>query len=549
MSQRRARILLGLIAVAAMAVSAYWAFLVPMLEVPDEDIHLDYAWCVAASGRLLQVAEKPVVERRPDASLIPVTHPDLWLLSTRTNFDGVHLHPASRIPPGYGSSAFFAKLNREASGLKASAARNPYILAEYPFGWYAALAAWLRLVNTFDSRLVTLFFAARMSSVLLLGFRVLAVFGILRELRVSKGRSLMLTAAVAFFPLTIAVSSSAHPENLSAALTLASIWGALVARREIRSSTRRLPWIWTGLALGALLVTKYHFFAATFGAVAVMIAVEVALLPKGERRWGFRLGSLLLPCVVLAGVQLWVDWNGFTNLTADMQPRQTAQLWRSAGPVRYVGAAVSSALHQIYGGGTCFQTFWGGGGTAGIYGWMDTPIVVGAPRFDVLFWQALKVGCWVVLALSLISAARLFARLRRVFRAGRRRRVVSLTVSNPLVSALVLYTAFYLALYVVTLDGMDTVGRHWYPYLLPVLWLGAFYAPKALRCGALRTAISTGLLAVLLLYSLVLVPFGERSVRRRFYGEARGFLPVSSDRVSGVTLGAPRILHSGPLEP
>ena len=548
MSRAQARAGLVLIVIFGMAVSSYWAFLVPMLEVPDEDIHLDYAWCIASAGRLLRVAERPIIHRRPGDSLIPVIHPDMWLLSVRTDRDGIRSRPSVWIPPGYGSSAFFAKLNREAAGLRAPAARNPYVLSEYPFGWYAAIAVWLRLTNFFDPRLVTLFFAARMSSVLLLGFSTVAVFGILRELRVSNPRSLALTSAFAFFPLTIGVSSSAHPENLSSALTLAAIWMALIARREIRKPGRRLPWISAGLVLGVLLVTKYHFFAATFFAIGAMLSVEVASLPKGERRWVFRLCSLFLPCIVFAGAQLWVDWNGFSKLTSDMQTLDRDQVWKTvSGPVQYASVAISTAFHQIYGGGTCFQTFWGGGG-AGVYGWWDAPIVVGGPGLNAFFWKTLNIGCRAVFALSLISAVLLFVRLRRVFLAGRRLRAVSLAFSNPLMSALLFYSAMYLVLFVVTFDGMYSVGRHWYPYLLAVLWLGVFYAPKAFRSRRVRSRLSTALLTFLFVYSLVLLPVGVKSIRRRFYGSAIGFLPVSPDTPSRVRLGAPLVLP-GPVPP
>jgi len=248
---------------------------------------------------------------------------------------------------------------------------------------------------------------------------------------------------------------------------------------------------------------------------------------------------------LFAGLQLWVDWRGFSKLDADMDTRQREEVWRSRGPVGYVVTAFSSALGDIYGGGTCFQTFWGGGGSGGVYGWQDTPIVVGSPGWNSSFWQAVKLGCWTVLALSLISGFRMFLRLRRVFQAGRRRHAVSLGVSDPLLSALVLYTAFYLVLWMVTFNGMDAQGRNWYPCVLPVFWVGAIYAPKAFRSPALRTVISTGLLVVLLLYSLVLVPFGERAVRRRFYGNASGFLPVSPTLPSRVTLGGSRVMTGG----
>lgn len=538
MTDRAQRVALAVIVLAALLAALYGAFLLPILEGADENCHLDYAWCLASAGRLLSLGSPPLVALAPGQA-IPVVHPDLWLLTVRTDLLAVRWNPERRMPPGYGSPDYFAKLNAESSGLGAAFQRNPFVMAQYPFGWYALVALWLGLVNRFDHQLVSLFFAARMTSVALLGVSLVAVRGILRELRVPNLRSLLMTAAYGFFPLTFGVSSYAHPENLSAALTLLVIWAALVARRGIRADDPQLPWVLTGLGLGALLITKYHFFACTLLATAPMLLLEVPSLSASRRRWQSRLAWLFVPSLICGAVQVWVG-GGIARHTAFVPGAERGELRRSLGAVGYAALGLKNALRDIYGGGLCFRTFWGE------FGWVDTPIQVGPPAVDRVFWQALQAVCLILLVLAFCWAARLGVRIARLVRGGRRGTALSLVLSNPLMTSFLLYSVLYVVLYVSTLNGFSAQGRNWLPYLLSIFWLGVFYAPRAIPSRHLAEALSKTLVVLSFLYSLALFPLGVDAIRHRYYGDADGFLPVSPAEPSRVAMGAWAVVQGGP---
>jgi hypothetical protein len=155
-------------------------------------------------------------------------------------------------------------------------------------------------------------------------------------------------------------------------------------------------------------------------------------------------------------------------------------------------------------------------------------------------------ACVFVLAVSLIRAVQVAKRLGRLLATGRRRIAASLFFSNPLLSLLAIYSAFYLVLYTITRNGFHAQGRNWFPCLLSILWLGAVYAPRVLRQHRLRRILATTFLGCLFVYTLALMPFESAAIRRRYYGEGGGFLPVSLAAPSRVTLGSPFVLQSRP---
>ena len=93
----------------------------------------------------------------------------------------------------------------------------------------------------------------------------MTLYQVLRELHWQKSRALLLTAVVAFFPLTTFVASSVQPDNLALLLVLLCWYFTLRLRRTDVNISR--SYLLLGIALGALLVTKYHIFLVTACAV------------------------------------------------------------------------------------------------------------------------------------------------------------------------------------------------------------------------------------------------------------------------------------------
>lgn len=73
------------------ALSATWAFLVPIFQAPDEPAHFDYAISIMSAGRLIHVGDRPA-----DWVVSPYTR---YLLRA-TDFERIAWHSSMRVPSG-----------------------------------------------------------------------------------------------------------------------------------------------------------------------------------------------------------------------------------------------------------------------------------------------------------------------------------------------------------------------------------------------------------------------------------------------------------------
>src|SRR5262249_55675636 len=161
-------------------------------------------------------------------------------LEDATNVRAMAFHFEVKAPPGYGTREFYDRLDRgtptepmeNVRGATRDRFRFQPVTGEYPFGYYAAVAAWMGMLDRFSGRLTVLFFGARIFSVLLLIASLVLVYAVARELRFTKKRSLLFTGIVAFFPLTTFVSSYVQPDNLSFTAGLCFLYLSLCFWRE-----------------------------------------------------------------------------------------------------------------------------------------------------------------------------------------------------------------------------------------------------------------------------------------------------------------------------
>ncbi|MGA7913349.1 MAG: DUF2142 domain-containing protein, partial [Candidatus Dormiibacterota bacterium] len=295
------RVVLGSIVVGASLLSLYWAFLVPIFQAPDEPLHLDYALSIYSAHGLLNLRDRP-----SESAYFAFAQTDTNYLVQRTGFLNVIFESSIGMAPDYGQKTYYAELDRNAPAVGSAPSRNPLIISLYPFGYYALLAAWIGALAPLHLGLVGTFFAARILSVLLLAITLVLTYGVAREMRVKPALALTLTAIVGFFPLTSFVSSYIQPDNLSFTLVTLCMYLALRARRASFSGR----WIASlGLALGALLVTKYQFYICVLIPILAMVASERLFAPKRWRGRSLIPGGLLwlfAPSVVFGAIQAWV---------------------------------------------------------------------------------------------------------------------------------------------------------------------------------------------------------------------------------------------------
>jgi hypothetical protein len=486
---RWATLALAALVAASTGLCLRWVFLVPIYQSPDEPAHLDYALALRQNGGLFRPEGPP---RLPLETVHPVTQ----YLADRTATAAVAFHGDVRMPPGYGTPAFYAALDRERPPLDDAPLPPPGLAWVYPYGYYALLAGWLAVWERLDGSLTSLFFGARLFSVALLAATLLFSYGAARELGHRRRFCLLVTAAMGFLPLTLFVASYVQPDNLSFALVSACFYLSLrVGRRPDHAGlVAALGW-----ALGGLLVTKQHYYLCT-----VLPASAHAV--GAWLRAGIRPGRRTALALALAGPSLALG---------------AVHWWSVRDAVSYYGPATPPAPLALLNGlrraltdfstGATHRSFWG------VYGWMDTPLVIHNAATTAAVRLLVRVVTWSLAVLTLMRLRQALGTLARLWRRGNHGAAVRLLVSNVPVNSFILFTGLMFVLFAVWANRFGAQGRNWLPLLLPMLLVALRYAPSALRRPSHRAVLACGAFAGLFAYELAGNVYALMTIRDRYY--------------------------------
>jgi 4-amino-4-deoxy-L-arabinose transferase-like glycosyltransferase len=506
------------ILIAAATVAVLWVYRVPLLQSPDENVHLDYAFSLASAQRLITVRDGPV-ESRP----LGRSNPSTAYLEQQTGFGDVVHRGVVKTVPDYGSAAFYRRLDEQAPPPAARQAVNPFAVQFFPFAYYALAAFVIDVLRFLGAGLAGQVFGARLLSVALLAGTLAFAYGSLRELRVPQRRALLLVALAGLLPLASFVASYVQPDNLVAFLVGAAVFCSLRARR---SPAFRYE-LGAGLGLGVLAATKYQYFLCTAPPVLAMLLVEAdrARWARSARRWLL----LVAPSLVFGAIQLWVSWGAESILTHAGYQEGHGSYAKLLAAVH--GGALPLAFYFLKNAALAFFDFFVGGPTLlsfwGYFGWLDTRLVIASDPVQSFVDALLGVATLWLFALTALRLRDVLRRLARIWRRGRRRTALRLALSNPLVNCYFLFTAFLYGLWVLTSDSFGSQGRYWMPYLPAVLLVATGYAPKALRVRRARGLLSQSVLAALCLYCAVGAFSALGNLEQRYYGNGRGLVPVS----------------------
>jgi hypothetical protein len=504
---RRANIAAAIVILMAGALSSIWVFLVPIFQAPDEPAHFDYAISIYSAHRLIRLSDGT-----PDWIVSPYTK---YLLQA-SDYDRIARHSSMRVPTGYGSKAYFDRVNVGAPSIRQMlppSGRINYIVPSYPFGFYGLEAVWMHAVSLFTGSLVSLFFAARLLCVFLLMLGLYFNYRTTINLGIPRWTGIAVIAAVGFFPLTSFVSSYVQPDNLAYALVSAALFFATSLRPGELEPATIVP---LGISLGLLAITKYQFFVSVAVPVALLLGVRFTQAAPAATRRIAALGALAAPTVLLLAVQHW----GVDRLNPGIQTNAPSDInlayFRSVGSlgaastIRYVATTGMSGFNNCFVAGGCAVTFWQ------VVGWFDTPVVI----------VNVAVESWIRAAISLTSVAVFVILayftsrniLRLLWVAVHRRASAALRVasSDPVLNSYFCFLAIMFSLYVLTNNAFTAEGRHWYPYVFPAFLCLVWYAPRALRKDH-RTA-SAVLASVLLVYVLAASGYALADVHQRYYG-------------------------------
>jgi len=510
-SPRRAAILLAGIVAVSVAVAVAWVFIVPILEAPDETVHFEYSTALYSAGGLVAPRDAARISVPAGRSI-----PDPTYIEDASAVADIAEKPDVKAPAYYGSGTYYNAVDQNAHRVEATPQLvDPPLLRYYPFGYYLLDAAAMGVVSLVTSSPVALFFGARALSAALLIPSLLLTYMLLRRLRCTRRLSLALTAVVGLFPMTSMMASSVQSDNLS--FTLVAL--ALVAAFEVRARPHHRAWIAVlGVALGALAVTKLHYFAIVAFTVAAMLVTQ-RLHARDTRGWPFEVALLALPTIVLGSLQAWLWWGSppliSSGQIADVPNYRAALSGGLPAIASYVANTVSfTFLDNTF--GREFGSFWG------VFGWVDTPLVLGSPGITAVVWLLISGISMLLLVCTLIRIGRVGWRLLEVARRGHARLALKLAFSNPAANAYFLF-----ALFLFTVEGYPGVqGRYYLPFLPAVFWVALKYAPRALP-GKFGPALFRMQVAGLIAYTAAGAVFAFPTLSARYYAHGRDLVPVT----------------------
>jgi hypothetical protein len=504
--------------VTSVALAVSWVFYVPILEAPDETVHFEYSTAVYSGGGLVPPRD---AARLAIPAGRPIPYPRY--LEDQSAVAVINQKPAVKAPEGYGSSAYYSSVDANVQATETTTELlDPPLLRYYPFGYYLLDAAAMGATSLFTGSPVALFFAARSVSAALLAFSLVLTYLLLRRLGCRRALALALTAVVGAFPMSTMISASVQSDSLS--FTLATL--ALLAALELRRRPHDLRWTAVlGVALGLLLVTKVHYFAIVGLAAGAMLVTQ-RLDMRDARSWRVQVALLSLPAILLESIQVWTQWGSPPLIAAgSLGNVSDFRAALAGGPVTVVEYVFRLAgftfLDHTF--GREFGSFWGA------FGWVDTPLVLGAPAITLAVWALIAGMSMALLACTLLRLGQVGIRLLRLARRGHARRALRIAFSNP-----VAVSYFMLGAFLLSVEGYPGIqGRYYFPLLPGVFWVALKYAPRALP-GKFGPALFRMQVAGLVAYTIAGAFFAFPTLATRYYAHGRELVPVARDTLQSV---------------
>ncbi|MFN2461580.1 MAG: DUF2142 domain-containing protein [Candidatus Velthaea sp.] len=492
-----------IIIAAAVVVCCGWAARVPLFENPDEPAHFDYAYEIYNAGRLLTAREG-----LPQFSGGNATVDYLVRASDVSN---IAFHWDTKVPVGYGTSGYYAALDRTAPRVPRDYYRTPrravpILVATYPFGYYAAVAAWIALWQHFEPGPVEAFFQARFASVAMFALTLLLMAALMRELYVDRPTRIVLLGATALFPTATFVASSVQPD-VFVGLTITASALALLRFQ------RKPDWMRTCLAaaaVGAAVLGKFQY------ALPVLAAAAFAVILASQRIAGAKLAARMAVIGGAAVIAFAWSWS-IEYRPAAALPGIAHPLFSEAaanGPralAAFINMHLAAAIDSFYLSGDVATTWWGK------FGWLDAPIrFPGPPLVGAVVMggtQAWNVVLFVLFGLSLALVVERSLRL-----AGRRRvrSALAVALGNPAISILLGYDVMMAAIATYAPD-FGYQARYWFPVIALSTICAATYAPRFVPGIPARLLLGRLIACWLLFFSLAAAVGGAYTIELRYY--------------------------------
>jgi hypothetical protein len=496
LSPLAAHALLGSVVALGTSLAICWALFVPILQDPDESAHIDYAFSILTGQRLMLSTGQTISTD---------VHPYTRYLEAVTGFRGMRYSSYGRVPEGYGTRAYFARVDAGAPHVTPASSDTrplPLYAHAYPFGFYALEAGVMALAGWFHpGSLVSQFFAARLFCVALLVPTLLCSYGIFRYTKLSRTVALLLTASIAFFPLTSSIFAYVQPDDFVAALVTAILLAALHLRDAPRWGTAAI----VGTLLAALALTKYHD--------ALVLSAVIAFMAATRRRVRSTLPYVVGPPLVAFAAAAFVM--GSVQPAHRFLCANVGEALRAAvrgGPqnlMTYLVAGGTDFLASTFVGGWSFLEYWDS------IGWLVHRILFGTLAITDVVAAILCFFTVVVVLLMLVRANLVFLRLVTVARKRTIATAIRLASGDVIFNGYMSYLVCLLAANAYSGNRLAQ-GRYWLPFIVCALLFCVRYVPH-LTGRRIEGSLAKVVAGSLALYSALAVVPALATVDRSYY--------------------------------
>jgi hypothetical protein len=482
--------LVTLIALAALLASL-WAYRQPIYQQPDELAHADYVFALIDAGTLYALHDG-----KPANEVAPTTR----YLARAAAYRLLRYNSGARAPAGYGSLPFFRKLDATApvpSGrIPRAGDPMPYMMAVYPFTYYAFAWGAFALAHGLTHSLVIGFLAMRGLGIVAMIATLALWYATMRRYGLAVPTALFATAALGAFPLTTTVSSSVQPDTFVAAFFALALYGASLLRA---TRARRRGYAAVAIALAGLAMTKQHYAAAAW-----IATIPIVIATRRAREWPGIATVALVPFAAFVfaytsfgpvhGVE------SIVHFAARTRSMPNANTHRPPIP-QLAFDAVRSEID-----GDAASTFWlRFGFRAGrIFpkGFADAAI----PVVSLAFFVALA-----------LAQAHMFWRIGRVAAKRSASCALALIARGHAVNVFLAVSGVLIAASVASGGELDLQGRYWEPVLLAIALVGLRTLPRRLDVP-LRARVARSAAAAMAVYGVVASASAALAMNAYYYG-------------------------------
>jgi hypothetical protein len=180
---------------------------------------------------------------------------------------------------------------------------------------------------------------------------------------------------------------------------------------------------------------------------------------------------------------------------------------------QYVWSEAVAAFRDYFVAGPFVDSYWG------VFGWRDTPLVIINATFENALHLAILTCTLFGVGILAFRSLRNARRIVSIFRCGRRRKALELSVADPLFNSLIVFEAIMFALYIASDNEFQVQGRHEYPFIFPAIACAVWYAPTTVKVRR-RTTVAI-IAALFTAYVMLASVYAISDVRSRYYGPPR----------------------------